>query len=255
MVALVSGDAAKAASLAADFDAKHHYSYGEFEQCLDNPAVDAVYIATANGAHVQFALEAAAHGKHVLCEKPLATTVEDCMAIVDACRKNRVRLMTPTANILSQPVLHSSSCSIQASWGRLAPFTPHLRTICRRTRRGTPTLPWRGGGALMDLGIYCINTVRWLAEQEPLEAMGHTWKTDPRRFSNVEENIAFELTFPAGLHMQGSCSFTAAKASFLQIHCEKGWAALDPALCLQSGAEILWRSRRPLVREAIQGDR
>ena len=46
----------------------------------ENPAVSAVYIATANGAHVQFALQAAAHGKHVICEKPLATTVDDCQA-------------------------------------------------------------------------------------------------------------------------------------------------------------------------------
>jgi predicted dehydrogenase len=86
-----------------------------------------------------------------------------------------------------------------------------------------------GGGSLWDVGVYCINTVRWLTGLEPVEATGYSWTADPARFKEVEESIAFQLKFPGGLCVQASSSFAAAKASFLQIHGEKGWAALDPA--------------------------
>jgi glucose-fructose oxidoreductase len=64
---------------------------------------------------------------------------------------------------------------------------------------------------------------------EPVEASAYQWSVDPVRFNEVEENIAFRLNFPEGLIFQASSSFGAAQASFLHVHGEKGWAALDPA--------------------------
>ncbi len=81
----------------------------------------------------------------------------------------------------------------------------------------------------MDVGVYCVNTVRWLVGKEPIEASAHAWTADSHRFGEVEENVAFRLTFPEGLVMQATSSFGAAKASFLQVHGEEGWAALNPA--------------------------
>src|SRR5580658_4178752 len=77
LVALVSGDIGKAERLASQFGASQFYSYDLFGECLRNPEVGAVYIATANSTHLQFALRAAAQGKHIICEKPLATTIAD----------------------------------------------------------------------------------------------------------------------------------------------------------------------------------
>jgi predicted dehydrogenase len=230
LVALVSSDAGKAERLASQFGPAHFYNDAAFEQCLENPAVSAVYIATANGAHVQFALQAAAHGKHVICEKPLATTVADCQAMVDACKKNKVRLMTAYRKYF-EPA--SVALKKLLATGKLGA----LRTIHTAFTNNLPPSAnsWHldeslaGGGALMDLGIYCVNSVRWLTGQEPLEATAHTWTTVPNRFTTVEENIAFQLKFPAGLYVQGSSSFTAIKTSFLQIHGQEGWAALNPA--------------------------
>jgi predicted dehydrogenase len=74
-----------------------------------------------------------------------------------------------------------------------------------------------------------VNTSRWLAGTEPTEGRAYAWSSDPDRFAEVEESIAFELLFPNGLVVQGSSSFGAAPASFIQVHGEKGWAALDPA--------------------------
>jgi predicted dehydrogenase len=86
-----------------------------------------------------------------------------------------------------------------------------------------------GGGPLADVGVYCINTTRWLMGAEPLEASAYSWNTNAKRFGRAEENTGFQLKFPDGLLLQASASFGAAKASFLKVLGEKGWATLDPA--------------------------
>jgi predicted dehydrogenase len=229
LVALVSGDAEKAKTVAAKFGAAESYAYESLDQCLSNPRVEAVYIATPNSTHLEFALRAAAAGKHVLCEKPLATSVAECRQIIEACEKHQVKLMVAYRKYVEPAALALKELIASEKLGRLkiihTAFTISL----------PPGDSWHmkkqlaGGGSLVDVGIYCINTVRWLTQLEPLEATGYCWTTDPSRFSEVEDNVAFQLKFPGGLYLQGSASFTAAKASFLQIHGEKGWAALDPA--------------------------
>jgi predicted dehydrogenase len=93
LVALVSGDERKARRLAKKYGASEFYPYDGLAQCLDHPQVNAVYIATNNSTHAEFTVQAAAAGKHVLCEKPMATSVAECQQMIDACRANHVRLM------------------------------------------------------------------------------------------------------------------------------------------------------------------
>src|SRR5512142_3354496 len=93
LVALVSSDERKAARLAKQFRAPDYYTYDDYALCLNHPQVDAVFIATPNGNHLDFALRAAAAGKHVLVEKPMATTIEDGRRMIAACRNAGVRLM------------------------------------------------------------------------------------------------------------------------------------------------------------------
>src|SRR5579883_1257664 len=90
-----------------------------------------------------------------------------------------------------------------------------------------------GGGSLMDIGIYCVNSMRWLAGSSPLEATASAWTDDPQRFSGVEDSIAFRLTHPGGLVCQGTSSYSAQAASFVQVHGDKGWAALNPAFAFE----------------------
>src|SRR6202007_16292 len=93
LVALASHDLKRAQELGKKFRVKNCYSYDEYDRCLSHPEVDAVFIASVNGAHAEQTLRAAAAGKNVLREKPMANRVEDCRRMVDACRKNGVRLM------------------------------------------------------------------------------------------------------------------------------------------------------------------
>src|SRR5690242_6233536 len=93
LIALVSGDERKARKLASKFGASDYYTYAGYPLCLSHPQVEAVYIATHNAGHVEYTVRAAAAGKHVLCEKPMANTVEECRQMLDACRGSGVRLM------------------------------------------------------------------------------------------------------------------------------------------------------------------
>jgi predicted dehydrogenase len=227
LIALVSGDARKAKRLAVQFGASH--TYDTFDGCLRNPQVEAVYIATPNSTHLEFVLKAAQAGRHVLCEKPLGITTIQCRRMIEACRKNGVKLMTAYRKHFEPSAIELKALIESGRLGRLkiihTAFTIPL----------PPGDSWHlkkslaGGGSLVDVGIYCINTVRWLTGLEPVEAAGLSWTADPARFSEVDDNMSFQLKFPESLYLQGSSSFTAAKASFLQAHGEKGWAALDPA--------------------------
>jgi predicted dehydrogenase len=90
-----------------------------------------------------------------------------------------------------------------------------------------------GGGPLMDVGVYCVNTSRWVVDEDPVEATAFRWVRDKKRFKDVEEGIAFRLRFPSGLILQGTASWGSALASFVQVHGEKGWASLAPAFAFE----------------------
>lgn len=232
LVAVVSGDLKKARRLAAGFGANNSYTYDEYDQCLANPDVDAVFIATDNGSHARFSVRAAEAGRHVLCEKPMATSVQECSQMVNSCRQNKVRLM-----IAYRKYFEPASIALKklVSTGKLG----NLKLIHTAFTIFLPPAgkapAWHfdhktaGGGSLVDLGVYCINTIRWLTGKEPVEASAYSWTTDPARYNSVEESISFQLKFPGALLVQGSSSFGAAQANFIKVFGEKGWAALDPA--------------------------
>jgi predicted dehydrogenase len=235
LVALVSHDRARAEQLGKKFGVKKCYSYDDYDECLRQPDVDAVFIASVNGAHAEQTIRAAGAGKHVLCEKPMANTVEDCRRMVDACKQNRVRLMIAYRKYFEPGSVALKKLVTSGKLGRLK----HIFSTYTETVDPAKAQAWQlnrklaGGGSLMDLGIYCVNSMRWLAGSSPMEATAHAWADDPKRFSEVEDNIAFRLTHPDGLVCQGTSSYSAVAASFVQIHGEKGWAALNPAFAFE----------------------
>jgi predicted dehydrogenase len=232
LVALVSGDKPKAKRLATKFHAGAFYTYEELPACFSNPQVEAVYIATNNGSHAHYAVQAANAGEHVLCEKPMANSVEECRQMLAACRASGVRLMIAYRKYFEPASLELKKLVRSGRLGRLKYIHSAFGIVIRgRGKAGAWHLDPKlaGGGALPDVGVYCVNTIRWLVGEEPLEVSAYQWTTDPETFSQVDENIAFRLNFPHGLVAQATSSFSAAQSSFLQVHGEKGWAALNPA--------------------------
>jgi predicted dehydrogenase len=231
LVAVVSRDAKKAAKLRAEFKAASSYSAKEYDACLANPNVDAVYIATPQGEHERLAVRAATAGKHVLCEKPLAATVAQSANMVEACRQNRVQLMTAYRKYFEPASVYVKSLLQKQALGRLDTMHASFSELFRPA----VSLPWlldpvlAGGGPLTDLGVYCINTTRWFANEDPVEALAESWRHDTKIFQNVEQGISFRLKFPNGLRVLGSSTYSAALSSFVFIQGEKGRLSFSPA--------------------------
>jgi predicted dehydrogenase len=236
LIAVVSGDKAKAEKLGADFKAQSAYSYKEYAECLKNPRVEAVYIATPPGEHEKYAVAAAKAGKHVLCEKPLAANVQQARKMVEACRRNKVRFMTAYRKYFEPSTVTLKKMISSGELGRI----DVIHTLFGELRPyGDNSPAWLfskklcGGGPLMDLGVYCVNTCRWLVGEDPVAAEARSWVRDKRRFKEVEEGIAFRLDFKSGLILQGTAAYSSVFSSFVHVHGEKGWAALSPAFAFE----------------------
>ncbi len=231
LIALVSRDKKKAVRLAKIYKAPSFYAQEEYAACLANPEVDVVYIATPQGEHEQLTIEAARAGKHVLCEKPLAATVEQSTRMVQACQKHKVLLMTAYRKYFEPSTCFLKELIRSGDLGRI----DVIHTAFSELHVAGKSVAWlldaqlAGGGPLMDLGIYCVNTTRWLVDEDPAEVNAEAWKHDAGRFRKVEEGISFRLRFPSGLVVQGSSSYAAAMSSLLYIQGTKGWVCLTPA--------------------------
>jgi predicted dehydrogenase len=231
LVALVSRDSGKAAKLSAKFKSPHSYSTAHYADCLANPDVSAVYVVTPPGQHKEFTVRAAEAGKHVLCEKPLAATAAQSARMVEACCQNGVLLMTAYRKYFEPSTVYLKSLISSGALGRI----DMIHTSFSEVHKPKIAPGWlldaalAGGGPLMDLGIYCVNTSRWLAGEDPASVVAHSWCHDKRRFKDVEEGITFRLGFPSGLVVHGSSTYSPAISSFIFIQGTKGWLSLSPA--------------------------
>lgn len=240
LVALVSRDGEKAAKLSAKLKCLYSYSAAHYADCLANPDISAVYVVTPPGQHEEFTIRAAQAGKHVLCEKPLAATAAQSARMVEACRQNGVQLMTAYRKYFEPSTVYLKSLISSGALGRI----DMIHTSFSEVHNPKIAPGWlldsalAGGGPLMDLGVYCVNTGRWLAGEDPTSVVAHAWRHDTLRFKNVEEGIVFRLDFPSGLVVQGSSTYSAAISSFIFIQGTKGWLSLSPAFTYEEERRV-----------------
>ncbi|MFZ0200213.1 MAG: Gfo/Idh/MocA family oxidoreductase [Candidatus Sulfotelmatobacter sp.] len=243
LVAVVGRNAKRTSRLARKFQVGSHYLDDAFAACLANPEVSAVYIATPQSEHARLTIQSAAAGKHVLCEKPLATTPEQSAAMVEACRCHRVLLMTAYRKYYEPSTLYLKQLIQSGKLGRI----DLIHTAFSELHSPGRSLPWlldlktAGGGPLMDLGVYCVNTSRWLVDEDPVEVSAQSWVNNARTFSEVEEGVAFQLRFPSGLRVQGSSSYSAVMSSFIFVQGSAGWASLSPAFQFEDDRKLTGR--------------
>lgn len=236
ITALVSGSPDKAKKLAAEYgvEGKNIYSYDTFDSIKDNPAVDVVYIVLPVGLHAEYTLRAAKAGKHVLTEKPMANTPEDCQKMIDACKKANVKLMVAYRAQYEPFNLDAIARIRKGELGKVMQITADHGRIVDPT--GDKADTWRvqkklaGGGSLMDLGIYSLNATRYLTGEEPVEvtALEMSDKADPR-FKEVEDRIHFTLRFPSGILATCTSSYSTEGVKRYRVFGEKAWLDLDPA--------------------------
>jgi len=227
VAALVTGDRAKAARLADFYGIGAAVGYEDYDALLKSPKIDAVYIALPNDMHADYAIRAARAGKHILVEKPLATTEAEALAMIAAARSANVFLMTAyrlhhepgtvavlehiRANSIGRPLFFQSVFSFQTELGN------------HRLKASA----W--GGPLQDVGVYCINAARHIFAEEPVEAMAtaHRPGDDPR-FADIDASVAAMLRFPSGGLAQFIASFGAAAVDNYRVVGTSGDLELDP---------------------------
>jgi predicted dehydrogenase len=223
--AIISGDPDKLAEVGGKYGVPVRGSYDEFEQCLAD--CDAVYIATPNSMHAELTIRAAHVGVHVLCEKPLAVTDEECSRMIDACREAGVKLMTAYR-------LHFEPLTIEAldliRRGRIgepryfsASFSMTVKPGNIRTRREV------GGGTLYDLGVYCINAARMVFSAEPTRVLAASVNGARSGFPEVDEMTAAVLHFEGDRLATFTTSFSAGDVSSFRVVGTEGDLFMQPA--------------------------
>ncbi len=231
LTALVSGHPEKARHFAQLYGApaKNIYNYQNYDQIASNPAIDVVYIALPNSMHAEYTIRTAKAGKHVLCEKPMCTTVQDAEAMTAACREARRRLMVAYRLHYERYNLEAIKMCREKRFGQIKMIDAEFSFPI-----GDPT-QWRlnrelaGGGSLMDIGIYCLQATRYLTGEEPASVYAQSWSSDPVKFKEVEENIAFTLKFPSGIIANCYSSYGAAGMNRYRAAGTEGWVEMDPA--------------------------
>ncbi len=247
--ALVSGHPEKARALARQYNIPESsiYTYETYDKLKDNAEVDAVYIALPNSMHAEYTIRAAAAGKHVFCEKPMANTPEDCRKMIDACKKADRKLMigyrmryephtTTAIDLIKSGSLGKVKLIQSVHSFNIAPTPPQWRLDKKRS----------GGGPLVDIGIYCLNACRYLTGEEPTEITAQNFQptapdSDPR-FKDVEESTVFTLKFPSGILATCSTSYAHMYEGRATVYCEKGTVDLNPAFPYQ-GVRLKSRTR------------
>ncbi len=233
VVALVSGHPDKANKLALRYNVnpKNIYNYENYDSLKDNPEVDVIYIVLPNSMHPEYTIRGFKAGKHVLCEKPMATSVADCQAMIDAGKQAGKKLMIGY-RCRYEP--YNQAMIEMARSQELGPVK--IIQTDAGFNIGDPT-QWRlkksmaGGGSLMDIGVYALQACRYIAGEEPTEvnAMEYTTPNDPR-FKEVEESINFQLRFPSGILGNATSSYGCEYRSHFRALATKGYFELDPAM-------------------------
>jgi predicted dehydrogenase len=237
-VALVSGSPDKARKVAAQYGIKPTsiYDYEHYEQLAHNPDVRVIYIVLPNSMHAEYVNRGAKIGKHILCEKPMATSATDCERMIEACKAARVKLMIAYRQQY-EPMNREIAKMVRS--GKLGSLRSIIAT---NTQNEGPPDQWRlqralsGGGCLPDVGIYCLNAARFLSSEEPSEVFGAKFQPDGHggspadpRFTQVEATCSFMLRFPSGLIASCNSGFAGHRSQFLRLEGSEAFAELNPA--------------------------
>lgn len=202
LAAVGSRNANSGADFARNFQIPQ--SFGSYDQVLSAPGVEAVYVALPNSMHYTFTIAALRAGKHVLCEKPLASNAAEAREMFDVARQTG-RLLVEAFMYRSHPQTLAVEQAVRS--GAIGELRLIRTSFCFRTSRIDGNIRFSrdlAGGALMDIGCYCLNFSRLFAGAEPT---GFS-VTGKLHASGVDELAAGTLTFPGGLVASFTCGMT-----------------------------------------------
>ncbi|WP_264564569.1 Gfo/Idh/MocA family protein [Flavobacterium sp. N3904] len=244
LAGIVTGTPSKAEKWKTQYNIpeKNIYNYQNFDEIKNNSDIDLVYVVVPNGLHKDFVIRSAKAGKNVITEKPMAVSVKDCEEMIKACNDANVQLAIGyrlhyepyhlELKRLGQEKVFGQVRFIEAGLGYKTYDTLDTKSTVDINSREE----WRlnkklsGGGPLMDLGIYCIQSARYVLGEEPIAVTAQFGTINNKnRFVEVEESITWQMEFPSGAvaSCNTSCGFNIDR---FYATADEGSFELSPAL-------------------------
>jgi D-xylose 1-dehydrogenase (NADP+, D-xylono-1,5-lactone-forming) len=240
VVAVASRDAARAEAYAAEHGIAR--GHGAYERILDDPGIDAVYLSLPNGLHHEWTMRALEAGKHVLVEKPFTRSAHRAEEAFELARHRGLVLLEafqyrhhPQTAEVKRLLDDGVVGRVQLVRGSFSFLLESLSDV-----RADPALD---GGALMDVGCYCVSIARFLLGEPE-----RVWGEQVVGPTGVDMAFHGTLRFPGDLVAQFDCSFTQPQYERLDIVGDHGWLLVDSPWRSEGESELLLRHREHLRR-------
>lgn len=211
----IASSSDKAAETAEKFNIPK--SYRSYEEILKDPEIDAIYIPLPNSLHKKWTMEAARHGKHVLCEKPAALNAEETAEMVEYCREKNVKFMEAFMYQFHPQHDRVREIIAQGEIGEVKLMRASFSFFLAVREGNIKTDPNKGGGSIYDVGCYPIHAIRNVLKSEPVELQVHAdidpnYKIDTSAFGymkmengvNAIFDCSFDSTFRAEYEVIGT---------------------------------------------------
>jgi predicted dehydrogenase len=231
LAGLITGSPGKTQEWKARYDIPDRsiYSYDSMSEMADNPDIDVVYIVTPNALHGDQTIAAAKAGKHVFCEKPMEISEKRCRQMIDACKAADRKLGVGYRCQFDPLHLEMIRLAREKEFGDVRVIESSFGFNIGDPNQWRLKKDLSGGGALMDVGIYCVQASRYISGEEPVMVSAMETRTDPVKFREVDETITWQAKFPSGMVANCGTTFGAEGMNQVKARAERGWFGLEPA--------------------------
>ena len=203
------------------FPESNIYTYDQIPQLAENKDVDVVHVVTPNGLHAAHTVAALQAGKHVMCEKPMAISSQECQTMIDAAKKAGVYLGVDYRLHFEPHHLEMIRLAKEKVYGAVTSLSTEFSW---RRGHGKPWLSDKklaGGGAMFDTGVYSIQAGCYIVGAPPVAVTAFPTTTDAGYPAGIEEAMKVNFEYPGGVTHEGRASYLAGKAEFV-VHAEHG---------------------------------
>ena len=232
LAGIVTGTPSKAEEWKKKYDIpeKNIYNYENYDEISSNEDIDIIYIVLPNGMHAEYTVRGAQAGKHMISEKPMATSVADCQRMIDACNDNNVKLSIGYRLHFEPYNLRAMELGQQELMGAVKKIEAgDSFKISGNPDRWRLDKELAGGGPLMDVGIYCVQAACYNVGATPVAVTAKFGEvTRPEFFDEVEQSITWQMEFPNGAVADCSSSYNDSE-NFYDTEAENGSWRLQPA--------------------------
>jgi len=210
ILAVASSNEERSREVALRFGIERFYS--DYQALLDDPDVDVVYIALPNHLHREWTTRAAAARKHVLCEKPLAMNAAECNEMITACQQANVLLMEAVMYRFHPRILYLKQMLLARELGDVR-FLHAAFSFNFNAPGNYRAYRQFGGGAILDVGSYCVNAARWLIDSEPVSSQAIISYNQ----ESIDLNTSAILRFSEDVSAHIQSSFVAAEHQVIEV--------------------------------------